>query len=80
MLAKDVNITAQVKNKITLFDITIIAKDILMQKVITLNIFISLKNFASNGVNIKFIIKPNTPVNAINPPINVGDNFRTSSI
>ena len=38
MLAKDVNITAQVKNKITLFDITISAKDILMQKVITLNI------------------------------------------
>ena len=41
---------------------------------------ISLNNFANKGVKIKFIINPIIPTNAINPPINVGGSFKTSSI
>ena len=74
------NIIAEVKNKVVFLKSKIKLKDILRQRVITLQTLTSLKCLASKGVKVKFAMNPNIPTTAKNPPINVGGRLSTSSI
>uniref|UniRef100_UPI0020C544B1 hypothetical protein n=1 Tax=Salmonella enterica TaxID=28901 RepID=UPI0020C544B1 len=71
---------AEQRNNSVLLHESIKSNDKLKVKVIILKTSISLKYLVSNGVNIKFTVKPTIPATAKKAPIKVEDKCKTSSI